>query len=177
MRNIRPIRLPARITAISWRDLAASLGPILVISLIAIWAAFRFVRPAPPDTIIITAGPEDSTIYAVAEKYRKILARNGVRLQILTSEGSVENLKRLSDPSFQVEVGFVQGGLASSMPLEGLVSLGSLAHQPLAIFYRNATPIDRLSKLRGRKLAIGREGLCHPGFGIVKEVQIVAVAG
>jgi len=158
MRKIRPIRLPARITAISWRDLAVTLGPVILFGLIAIWAAFWFVRPAPPDTIIITAGPEGSTFYTAAEKYRKILARNGVKLQILISQGSVENLKRLSDSSFQVDVGFVQGGLSAGMPVQDLVSLGSLAHQPLAVFYRNATPIHRLSKLRGRKLAIGREG-------------------
>jgi TRAP-type uncharacterized transport system substrate-binding protein len=31
-------------------------------------------------------------------------------LKILPSEGSIENLKRLTDPSFQVDIGFVQGG-------------------------------------------------------------------
>lgn len=47
-----------------------------------------------------------------AEKYKKRLGREGITPNILESNGSLENLKRLSDPSFQVDIGFVQGGLA-----------------------------------------------------------------
>ena len=48
------LRIRMRFQRISWRDLAATLGPVLLISLIALWVAFHYVRPAPPDTIIIT---------------------------------------------------------------------------------------------------------------------------
>lgn len=158
LRKFRRIRLPARFTAVSWRDLAATLGPILLVSLLAIWIAFRFVRPAPPDTITLTSGPEGSIFGTTAEKYRTILARNGVKLQILPSQGSLENLKRLSDPSFQVDVGFVQGGVSSGMTIDQLVSLGSVFHQPLVVFYRSAAAVVRLSQLSGKRLAIGHEG-------------------
>lgn len=158
MRKFRPSQLAARFTAISWRDLAVTLGPIVLLSVLAIWAAFWFVRPAPPDTITITSGPEGSIFGTTAEKYRKILARNGVKLQILPSQGSLENLKRLSDPSFQVDVGFVQGGVAEGMTIDQLVSLGSIFNQPLAVFYRSAAPVVRLSQLSGKRLAIGHEG-------------------
>jgi hypothetical protein len=156
--KLRRIRLPARFTAISWRDLAVTLGPILLISLLAIWVAFKFVRPAPPNTIILSAGPKGSIFSNTAEKYRTILARNGVKLQILTSQGSLENLKRLNDPAFHVDVGFVQGGVSQGITIAGLVSLGSVFYEPLALFYRSAEPIDRLSGLRGKRLAIGLEG-------------------
>ena len=158
LRKLRRIRLPARFTAVSWRDLAATLGPILLVSLFAIWIAFKFVRPAPPDTITLTSGPEGSIFSTTAEKYRTILARNGVKLQILPSQGSLENLRRLSDPSFRVDVGFVQGGVSQGMTIDQLASLGSVFHEPLAVFYRGADPVDRLSGLRGKRLAIGREG-------------------
>ena len=158
LKKLRSIRLPARFTAVSWRDLAATLGPILLISVIAIWIAFKFVRPAPPDTIILTAGPEGSIFSTTAEKYRKILARNGVKLQILPSQGSLENLKRLTDPSVEVDVGFVQGGVSQGVDIDDLASLGSVFYEPLAVFYRGAETVDRLSVLRGKRLAIGNEG-------------------
>lgn len=87
MRKFRHGLLVARFTEISWRDLALTLGPIVLLSVLAIWAAFWFVRPAPPDTIIITSGPQGSIFGTTAEKYRKILTRNGVKLQILPSCG------------------------------------------------------------------------------------------
>jgi hypothetical protein len=151
-------QLRARLVAISWRDLVITLGPVLLLSAAGIWIAIRFVRPAPPSTITITTGPDGSVFRNTAEKYRSILARNGITLKILDSEGSEENLKRLNDRSFQVDVGFVQGGLATGVEVDGLVSLGSLFYQPLAIFYRSPKPIHRLSQLRGKRLAIGAEG-------------------
>ena len=102
--------LRARLVAISWHDLAMTLGPILLLSIAGIWVAIRFVRPAPPSSITITSGPDGSVFRNTAEKYRSILARNGIRLQILPSKGSLENLQRLNDPSFHVDIGFVQGG-------------------------------------------------------------------
>lgn len=157
-RKIGLIRIPLSISRISWRDLAVTLGPILLLSIIAIWIAFLFVRPAPPDTIVITSGPDGSQFRNTAERYRKILARNDVNLEILPSHGGLENLKRLSDPEFQVDVGFVQGGLAAGLDTDELVSLGSVFYQPVMVFYRSAAPLDRLSALKGERLAIGSEG-------------------
>jgi len=157
-RKIGRIRIPLSFSRISWRDLAVTLGPILVLGMIAIWIAFRFVRPAPPDTIVITSGPDGSQFRNTAERYKKILARNDVNLEILPSHGGLENLKRLSDPEFQVDVGFVQGGLAAGLETDELVSLGSVFYQPVMVFYRSAEPRNRLSALKGERLAIGAEG-------------------
>ena len=156
--KIGSIRLRARIGRISWRDLALTLGPILLISLLALWVAFRFVRPAPPQSIIITSGPEGSAFHRYAERYRSILARNGVTLEIRTSEGAVENLKRLSDPAFPVDVGFVQGGLTAGVDIGGLVTLGSVFYEPLMVFYRGTMPLKTLSRLRGKRIAVGALG-------------------
>ena len=153
-----PLRIPRRIQRISWRDLAASLGPVLLVSVVAIWIAVHFVRPAPPDSIIITSGSEGSIDRTTAERYRTILVRNGIKLEILPSQGSLENLKRLADPKFNVDVGFVQGGLSNLVDASSLVSLGSVFYEAVVIFYRAAAPIDRLSELKGRRVAIGPEG-------------------
>jgi hypothetical protein len=123
-----------------------------------VFAVFWFFHSAPPHTITITTGPVGSAFHRAAEKYVKILARSGVKLNILSSEGSLENLKRLGDPSFRVDIGFVQGGVTNGMNTDKLVSLGSVAYEPLLVFYRSATPVDFLSELNGKRLAIGPVG-------------------
>lgn len=89
------------------------------------------------------------------------MASNGVTVRILPSGGSIENLQRLSDPKFRVDVGFVQtgesGGRAATVSA-GLYSLGSIAHQPLLIFYRSVTPVNFLSGFAGKRLAVGPPG-------------------
>src|SRR6266702_4646440 len=158
VRKIASIRPLARFAGISLRDLAVTAGPLILLTVIVIGAAYWFVRPAPPDTITITSGPNGSTFRLNAEKYRKILARNGVKLQILPSEGSLDNLNRLANPGYRVDVGFVQGGVSAGMTVDKLVSLGSVFHEPLALFYRSAAPVNWLSELGGKRLAIGPEG-------------------
>src|SRR5215467_8834590 len=75
----------------------------LVTALISV-AIYFFVRSAPPRTITMTTGPEGSMFYTNATRYAAILARNGVTLRVLTSHGSIENLNRLVDDSFKVDV-------------------------------------------------------------------------
>jgi TRAP-type uncharacterized transport system substrate-binding protein len=112
LRPPRPPRFVARVIAVSWRDLAVSMGPIVAISAAAIWLAIRLIQPAPPDTLTITAGPPGSSFWNSAQRYKAILARNGVTLKVLPSAGSMENLERLSDPNASVDVGFVQSGVS-----------------------------------------------------------------
>ena len=152
---MRPV---ARFIRVSLHDLVVTVGPVILVTIIAIGGAYWFVRPAPPDTITITSGPKGSTFQLNAEKYRAILARNGVKLRMVPSEGSLDNLKRLLDPAYQVDVGFVQGGVSTGMSVEKLVSLGSVFHEPLALFYRGKAQVDYLSQLSGKRLAIGPDG-------------------
>jgi TRAP-type uncharacterized transport system substrate-binding protein len=157
-KRTRRLRLPARFVVISWRDLAVIALPVLAFIAVAVWVAFKFVKPAPLDTIVITSGPEGSSFRTTAEKYRKIIERNGVKVQILDSQGGLDNLQRLANRKFAVDVGFVQGGLTDGVNIEGLKSLGSLFTQPLVIFYRGDRRIDQLWQFRGKRLAIGPEG-------------------
>jgi NMT1-like family len=143
---------------ISWRDLAFTLGPFVLLVAVAFWIAHRFVRPAPPDTIVITSGPAGSVFQVTSERYRKILARQGVTLRILPSQGSLENFKRLIDPNFTVDIGFVQGGLSDLGDAGELMSLGSVFYEPVFVFYRSPRSLSRLSELSGMRIAIGREG-------------------
>lgn len=128
-----------------------------VIAAICIVAVVWVVRSSPPRTLTVSSGRPGSTFQRYAEAYQKILARHEVTLRILPSEGSKENLERLGAADSGVDIGFVQGGLTEGVDLNGLVSLGSVSYQPLWIFYRSPTPIDRLSALEGKRIAIGDE--------------------
>lgn len=148
--KLRPVSL------VSWRDAVATLGPIVLISALAIFATLHFVRPAPPDTLTIAGGPENSNFYTVAKKYQEILARNGIELVIIPSRGSADNLELLVDD--KVDIALVQSGVTREDGTDDLVSLGTMFRQPVSIFYRTAKPIARLSEMEGMRIAIGREG-------------------
>lgn len=125
---------------------------------VCLLAVVWVVRSAPPRTLVMTSGPEGSSFQRYADSYQKILATHGITLEIRPSQGSLENLRRLQDTGSAVDIGFVQGGLPKDTKLDGLMSLGSVAYQPLWVFYRSATPISRLSDLAGKRIAVGAVG-------------------
>lgn len=136
----------------------ATISALILIIMVAVLIVFLFIRSAPPKTIIMTSGDDGSMYYKIANRYAKILARNGVNLKVIKSEGSLENLDRLLNHSYRVDVGFVQSGLTRKRKIDNLVSLGSVAYEPLFIFYRGNKPVEILSQFKGKKLAIGPDG-------------------
>ncbi len=136
----------------------ATLTAVIFTAVVVISAGFWFFYSAPPDTIIITSGDAGSLFQRNAERYAKIMARKGVKLKILPSEGSLENLKRLEDTKFRVDIGFVQAGVARGRNIDNLYSLGSISYEPLYLFCQADKPFNLLSQFSGGRLAIGEVG-------------------
>jgi TRAP transporter TAXI family solute receptor len=151
MRRQKIRELPARTF---WNVLVVTLLIILGV----FWVSFHFVRPIPPRKLTMTTGMEGGSFVVLGERYRQVLARDGIQLQLLASSGSVENLARLKDESKVVEVGFVQGGIGKAESTSKLVSLGSVFYSPLWVFSRGPDRLDDLSQLRGKRISIGPEG-------------------
>ena len=137
---------------------AAAFSAIVLILAILAAGIFLFFYLKPPSTITIISGPEGSTYRRTAERYVQILQRNGVKLKILPSEGSGENIRKLADPRSKVDVGFVQSGVNVGILTDKLISLGSISYQPLLVFYSSASQIDLLSQLAGKRVAVGAVG-------------------
>lgn len=149
------------------------LVPAILVVVATVLFFYFLVRPGPPRTIVMTAGSEGGAYFDYAERYREMLAREGITLKVLSSEGSLENLKRLADPRFRVDIGFVQGGASRGNDLSGLVSLGALYYEPLWVFHRGEVPGGMGKAIRGRRLAVGA-----PGSGTRKVVlELLAANG
>jgi TRAP transporter TAXI family solute receptor len=120
--------------------------------------AYQFVEPAPPRVATITTGGGQGAYFANAQKYAGRLAASGIKLDVKTSAGTLENLQRLSDPKSGVQIGFVQAGLADAATHPDLASLGRMFLEPLWVFHRTDVTINRLSDLAGLRIAPGPEG-------------------
>ena len=153
----RILGVPMRIH-VGRRELIITVLPALALIVGGFWLAYQFVRPAPPSKVVMSTGAEDGAYHAFAKKYRAVLAEEGITLELRTSSGSVENLARLKDANSGVDVALVQGGIAGTGDASGLISLGQMFHEPLWVFYRGGDTVERLSELKGKRIAIGPEG-------------------
>jgi TRAP transporter TAXI family solute receptor len=142
------------------RDALKVYLPVLAILMAAGLLVWNLMAPAPPHDLTIAAGPADGAYAAYAERYRKILAADGLTLDIVHTSGSIENQQLLAES--KVDVAFVQGGTVamtdSGDPPTGVEALASLYYEPLWVFVRGIQAPERLTQLAGKRIAIGPDG-------------------
>ncbi|HKX93587.1 MAG TPA: TAXI family TRAP transporter solute-binding subunit [Methylibium sp.] len=179
-----PDRLPMprlstlRATLLSTRDLIVTAGPFVLLVVGLLLLAYWVLDPTPPKKLVLATGPEQGAYAEFGARYKAQLAKFGVQVELRGTQGSAENLRLLQDPASGVDFAFVQGGAGrlsrAEGPPEGLLSLGSLFHEPIWIFYREAaateklsrTHIDKLADLKGWRVNIGA-----PGSGITNMMR------
>ena len=133
-------------------------GPAVLLAGIALFITYQFVDPAPPTRITIATGGPNGAYYAFGQRYREILARDGVTLDVLKTNGSLENIALLESPDSGVDVAFVQGGTGEHARGNTIQSLASLYYEPLWAFVNETVPITHPSDIIGKRMSIGPEG-------------------
>jgi TRAP-type uncharacterized transport system substrate-binding protein len=125
----------------------------------AVWLGLAYFNPAPPSTITIATGPKGGAYEFFARQYREKLARARVTLNIRITDGSAENIRLIEDPKSGVQVAFVVGGASNSQQAPGLLSLGRVNDQVFWLFYRGTETLDDLTRLKGKRIGVGSEGV------------------
>lgn len=144
-------------------------GPILALIVLGFVVAYQFVDPAPPRRLTLATGSPDGAYHAYGERYREILAADGIEVVLVTTAGSVENLALLDaaaaaekdgadDGAPPVDLAFVQSGIGNPADSPDLVALASLYFEPLWVFVRGETAPGELRDLAGWRIAVGAEG-------------------
>ena len=133
---------------------------VLAFALLAalLWIGFQFLQPLPPRHIVLASGADFGLYHQYAQRYKAILARDGITVEERLTAGARENLELLLDPKSHVDVAFMQGGIATSPAADDLVMLASLYYEPLWIFYGGDQTWTNLHQLRGHRIATGLPG-------------------
>ena len=151
---------------LSLREMLLSAGPIALLGAGLLALAYWWLDPNPPKTVTLATGPAQSAYDEFGKRYAKALAAEGIRVELVPSEGSSDNLRLLREG--QVDLGFVQGGSGEATREEdqALLSLGSLFVEPVWLFYRQdaarklnaAASLGSLNQLAGLRVNVGTPG-------------------
>lgn len=143
------------------------IGAIVLLALLG-WALAVVLEPAFQHTIVITTGADDGIYRGFADRYAPVLKRDGITLDIRSSSGSVENYRRLKDPDSVYDVGFIQSGTTSPKETDHLQTIAAVSYEPIWVFYRAGTTVNRLAQLRGKRVSIG-----VPGSGLLNVSEVL----
>ncbi len=134
------------------------LGILLVLLLAAaIWGALHFLGGATPRHIVLASGAADGMYHAYAQRYKAILARDGVTVEERMTDGAADNLRLLLDPNSGVDVAFMQGGVTPP-DTKSIEMLATLYYEPLWLFHRKDVPFALVNDILYKRIAIGKPG-------------------
>ena len=167
-----------RHTLLSFRDLLVTFGPFIVLAFALLAVAYWVLDPTPPSRVVLATGPDQGAYAEFGKRYAQILKGYGITVELRSTQGAAENLKRLREPGAGgVDVAFVQGGADEAGRTENaddaeLVSLGSMFYEPVLLFYRTDSAqrllktgsLSALTQLAGWKLNIGAPGSGVPNL-------------
>ncbi len=170
LREILSILRRLDLSALTDREFYA----VSVLSVVALGVLLALVlgllNPPPPRVIAMSAGTPGGGYHAFALRYQQVLRHYGVELEVMPSNGSLENLERLrhrqeldtSHGRLPVLVAFAQSGTSTQADLEGeqIYALASVSNEPVWIFHRlpaEKAPV-RLSDLKGLRIGIDIPG-------------------
>src|SRR3984893_4790320 len=139
-----------------WQIFKTSAAAVLAVGTISLLLIY-FI-PAPPSTVTMGTAYKGTTFEYFGQRYRDIFARSHVELNLRETEGAVDNIELLKNPNSGVQIAFVFGGISEGEPAPGLLSLGNAYTNPFWIFYSSDEPLDRLSQLKGKRIAVGPVG-------------------
>src|ERR1700712_2546264 len=138
-----------------------------------IWAVVAMLNSPVQRTIVITTGAPGGIYQNFAIRYESFLKREGIKLDIRSSSGSVQNYQRLADKNSAYDIGFIQSGTTNPEEADHLQTIAAVSYEPVWVFYRGNKTIDRLVQLRGKRVGIGVTG---SGLLIVA-TQLLAFSG
>jgi TRAP transporter TAXI family solute receptor len=123
-----------------------------------IWAVVAMLNSPVQRTIVITTGAQGGIYQNFAIRYEPFLKREGIKLDIRSSSGSVQNYQRLTDKSSDVDIGFIQSGTTNPKETDHLQTIAAVSYEPVWVFYRGNKTMDRLVQLRGKRVSVGVTG-------------------
>lgn len=105
---------------------------VAILVIIGIFLILQYLKPLPPSEIRIARGQPNSSLEVEALNFQKALEKEGVKVELVPSKGTIDSLELLRQK--KVDVALTQSGLPIS-EAEGLVSLGSVGYQAFWYFY------------------------------------------
>ena len=176
-----------RQSLLSLRDLALTVGPFVLLAALLLGLAYWALQPNPPRRVVLATGVAQGAYAEFGQRYADKLKAHGIEVVLRPSAGAAENLALLRDPASGVDLAFVQGGVDLAQAAaddgnpgdDGLVSLGSVFHEPVWLFYRQDAArrhlgrplLTALPQLAGWRVNVGA-----PGSGVPPLMQQLLAA-
>jgi len=115
--------------------------------------------PLPSASLSISGGAEGGYYQILAKEYAQELRARGFDAQVMDSQGSMQNMQRIS--LAEADASFSREGIAAhslrGVNLENVLLIAQISQDPVWIFSR-IPPFESFEEIKDKRFAIGRPG-------------------
>jgi uncharacterized protein len=143
------------------RHMAISL-PILLVALAIAALIWQLFFPIARGHIVFSAGAPEGAYSRDAQRYAQWLERWGVSTEIIHSDGSLQNIERLTKG--QANVAFAQGGFGysggnlSNASSANIRTIANVGVEHFWLFSSSRVRIESIAELRGLRIGVAGAG-------------------
>lgn len=131
--------------------------PIIALVVASFYITIQFIKPSPKKEITIATGSKNGNYYKTALEYKALLEKENVKVNLINSAGSVENIELLKQN--KADMAFVQNGTITNEIAPNIKSLASIYYEPLWVFYKNdGFSVDYIIQFITKKISINKIG-------------------
>jgi hypothetical protein len=130
-----------------------ALGYLAACALIAV-AAWSWWLQYLRSTIVIEAGPKGGFFDTTANLLQEELQQYGIRSKIVRREDTLKIIEDVNDKKSSVDIGFMAQD-PGNRPYPEVTAVGTIALEPLFIFYLASLDIKNLQDFKGLRLRVG----------------------
>jgi TRAP transporter TAXI family solute receptor len=114
--------------------------------------------PSPPKKIVMATGAPGGGYAKFGEKYKERLAKMGLEVELVNTNGSIDNLEQLVQG--KADIAFAQGGTYRLIddPKKEVRGIAAIYLEPLWVFYRGRKKVRTFSDFKGKRISIGPPG-------------------
>ena len=135
MKTLEYLKLVVKHELIAIKEALIELKLIVLLLLLIFTGLIYYLKPFPEKNITISTAFKGGDWYQFAENIAPDLKDHGISLNVVASDGAIDNVEKLDNPQSMVTAGLTYGSALSNEQIAGIYSLGSITYEPIWIFY------------------------------------------
>jgi len=150
-------------------EIKESKGLAIIFTLVIV-GLIIYLKPFPDRHIYFATAYPNSDWNQLAEGSARILDKSGLYVNMLYTDGAVDNIVRLSDPANQVNAAYTYGLALNPDEIDEIHSLGSVSYDPVWIFYNKSLTGEIKSLHELAKYRVGLGPIRSGSYQIAKKI-------
>jgi TRAP-type uncharacterized transport system substrate-binding protein len=157
MRTFEYLQLVLKHELVAIKEFFLELRTTFLAIVIILGGLIFYLKPFPITDITFATSYKGGDWYQEAQSAIEPLKEHWINLNVLATNGAVQNADLLIDPNSNVNAAFTYGAALTHEQRKQIYSLGSVSYNPVWIFYREKATgkISNLHELAKHKIALG----------------------